>query len=263
MNSVNPKLLIFCAVITLIVNTCKEHGTDPIESFKSPSEMNWVADTLRMPDNALQFIPEDMLVLSPQNIWLAVWISHGQVFHYDGNNMELSDDIGGGIDCLVGANMNNLWAGGYIGRDENGKFIRHAFIGHYNGSTWDNKEFDIKTELLDMCNDGKGNLWACGRNGLVFKYTDNVWSADTVKIQIPKNSEYILKSIEYFNGKINIVGYAIDNETPKNVFYYINGYFKNWTVVDSFTISKNESTLKWGTWGLCKVGEKDLLTCVY
>ena len=138
MNSKNIIAAIIIAAIIITAFSCKDTGTGPTtKPFKDPREMTWTADTLPVPSGAIQVLPQDMLVVSTTDIYLATWVGHGQIMHYDGTKWKLARDVGGaGIDCLAMDGNNTLWAGGYIGRDVGGQFTQNAFVISYNCSSW-------------------------------------------------------------------------------------------------------------------------------
>ncbi len=241
--------ILFIISLLQIVASCKEKGTEPplTKPFKNPREMTWTADTLKMPDYAIQLLPLDLLVVSPEDIWLAAWVGHGQVYHYDGKTWNMVKEIGGGINCLVqGSTPNSIWVGGYIGRDVDGQFTQNAYLGYYNGANWQDNEFQLKSELLDMSTDPSGNIWACGRNGLVFKYENNKWTTDTINLNLNDNVAYWLKSIENFNGKTYILAPTAHKTTYLEKYYFLSGDMDNFIVLDSMIFDSPSVTIKWG-----------------
>lgn len=245
------------------MNSCKDNGTGPTRKpFKNPREMTWTADTLKMPDYAIQLLPRDLLVVSPENIWLAAWVGHGQVFHYDGKSWEMVKEVGGGINCLVQGNTpNSIWAGGYIGRDVNGQFTQNAYLGYYNGTSWQDNEFQLKSELLDISKDTGGNIWACGRNGLVMKYENNKWIADTIKIgykQTYPEVEYFLRSIEEYDYRQSVIAWIGDIDRKRNIYYYITGQIDNWSIVDSIVSELPIDVIRFGNFGVYPISNKKL-----
>lgn len=237
--------VIFLLSLFTALTTCTEQSINPTEQLKDPREMTWTADTIKMPDTAIQLLPLDMIVVSPNNIWIAFWVGHGQLWHYDGNSWKVSEDIGGGINCLAKKSDIDLWAGGRIGRYDGD----NVAVANYKNGTWTWNEMTIKGEILDMCTDTQGNVWACGRNGLVMKYTNNNWVADTINIKLGTNFSYLLTGIKYYNSKIYVVGTKINKNTLLETHYYISGDIKNWTVQDSMVFNPSVN-VKWGNWGL-------------
>jgi hypothetical protein len=239
MKNKNLTAMLLAVAISLVVFNCKDTGTGPTQKpYKDPREMTWTADTLPVPEGAIQVLPEDMLVVSPTDVWLATWMGHGQVMHFDGRTWKSSLDLGGGIDCLTQDVSGNIWAGGYSNT---------IYLGCYDGNSWARvNDKGITGEILDMCTDVNGNIWACGRNGVVLEYTQGKWIADTIKINFSYPVEYFLKSIEFYNGKAFVLASSINKNTLTEKYFYIYGAIKNWTIADSITLDSPSSTIKWG-----------------
>ena len=84
------KVIFLLSVLFLQLVSCKDTGTGPNQKpFKDPRQMTWTADTLPVPSGAIQVLPEDLLVVSPTDIWLATWVGHGQIMHYDGKEWKM------------------------------------------------------------------------------------------------------------------------------------------------------------------------------
>ena len=210
--------------------------------------MTWTADTLKPINDAIQLLPENLLVFSPNDIWLVSYsdIARGLLWHYDGKNWTESNiaaDVGGmRVNDIAGYNSSNLWTVGYSG-DE-------IFIARYDGTHWTRQNnMNIKGELLDMSKDPSGNLWACGRNGVIMKYDKTKWIADTIKVgyldKYP-DAGYLLKSVEYHKDRIYALGSVFDFDRRREVYYFFSGDINNWTIVDSMIIDSPSSTIKWG-----------------
>jgi hypothetical protein len=246
--------IIYLTIISLVIFiSCSEQGTTPTtEQLKDPREMIWTADTLKMPDTAIQLIPEDMLVVSPNDIWLAVWVGHGQIWHYDGKTWTVVEDIGGEVDCLVKKSETELWAGGRIGRSDG----NNVAVAKYKNGAWIWDEMNIKGEILDMCTDPQGNVWACGRNGIIMKYSNNKWVVDTIKIKINAEVSYWLQSIEFHDGKIYVLASTADKLKLTETYYYFIGDLKNFVAKDSMTLGVNSN--KWGYRKLYSLNFKNL-----
>ena len=233
--------------------SCKDSGTNPNQTIKTPREMTWTADTLPVPSGAIQVLPEDLLVVSPTDVWMAVWVGHGQIMHYDGKTWKMVKEIGGGIDCLVQGNSNDIWAGGYFGHQNGSQFTRSIYLGNYNGISWYDNELSMQSEILDMTKNSDGNIWACGRNGVVLKYEGKKWITNTIKVGYLKqnfNVSYLLKSIEYYKNNLFVLANLYDSEKQREIYYYIYGDINNWTVADSMVIDSPNSIIKWGYYGL-------------
>ena len=235
--------------------SCKTSPTEPERRIKTPREMTWTVDTLPVPQGAIQVLPEDLLVLLPTDIYLATWVGHGVIMHYNGSTWTKVLDSGG-INCLAGTTTEGLWAGGYTG-NPNGEVL----ISHYNGVQWKNVSTGVKGELLDMTQDPEGNIWACGRNGVILKYDKTKWIADTIKIKFNYPVEYFLKSIAYYNGNIYVLASSQNTSTLKQKYFYTRGNIGNWTIADSMFFDSPTSEIKWGNFGLYNLqGNGELYT---
>ncbi|MCL5031594.1 MAG: Rax2 family protein [Bacteroidetes bacterium] len=124
---------------------------------------------------------DNILVFSPNDVWVCGWsdISRGLIWHYDGKQWSESNigaDVGGmRVDDIAGYSSNDLWAAGYSGDN--------IFLAHYDGYRWTRQsDMNIRGELLDMSKDPEGNLWACGRDGVMLKYNKTKWIVDRIKV---------------------------------------------------------------------------------
>ena len=235
--------VLITAAISCTAFSCKDSGTGPNQKpFKDPREMTWTVDTLPVPEGAIQVLPKDLLVVSLTDVWLATWVGHGQIMHYDSKTWKMVKEIGGGINSLVQGNSNDIWAGGYSNT---------IYLGHYDGVSWTRSDdMGITGEILDMSRDPYGNIWACGRNGVVLKYSQGKWVADTIKINFSYPVEYFLKGIEYHNDMVFVLASSMNINTLVEKYFYISGNIKNWTVVDSMILDSPTSEIKWGYRGL-------------
>jgi hypothetical protein len=246
-------ILLLISLFQLFIG-CKDNGTGPKpEPFKNPRDMTWNADTLETGDpNQLQLIPENLLVFSPNDAWLCCWADGplGQMWRYDGKDWLVNDilkDVSGKPRDIAGTSSNNLFAGGYIGDN--------VFIAKYNGGNWtdiypgfytvDPSKW-LKGDILDMSVDASGNIWACGRNGLVMKYENNKWTTDTINLNINDDISYWLKSIDSFNGKTYILASTAHKTTFLEKYYFLSGYMGNYVVLDSMVFDSPSVIIKWG-----------------
>jgi len=247
------KNLVFnMAIITIscLAFSCNKSITEPEKRIKTPREMTWTADTLTSPDpTSIQLMMRNILAFSPNDIWVCGWsdVARGLLWHYDGKSWTESNiaaDVGGmRVNDIAGYNSSNLWAVGYSG-DE-------IFIARYDGTHWTRQNnMNIKGELLDMSKDPSGNIWACGRNGVILKYDKTRWIADTIKINFSTPTEYFLKSIEYYNSKAYVLATTLIKNTGILKYYYIYGDINKWTIADSMTFDATLRKIKWGNWGL-------------
>ena len=234
------KIVLISSIIFLQLTSCKDSGTEPNQKqFKDQREMTWTVDTLPVPEGAIQVLPKDLLVVSLTDVWLATWVGHGQIMRYDSKTWKMVKEIGGGINSLVQGNSNDIWAGGYSNT---------IYLGHYDGVSWTRADdMGITGEILDMSKDPSGNIWAVGRNGVVLKYSQGKWIADTIKVNHYSDASYSLYSITSFGNKMYTLAAILDSKRKRDVYYFINGEINNWTVIDSMVLDFRSSIVKWGT----------------
>ena len=119
----------------------------------------------------------------------------------------------------------------------------------YDGIKWQRYYPNIKGDILDMSSEKNGNIWACGRDGLVMKYANNTWNSDTIRLNylqtFPK-AEYLLQSIEEINMESIVLATIYNSDEHKYIYYFINGDMNNWTVLDSMILETPSSNIKWG-----------------
>ncbi len=243
------KTVTLLSLFTILIS-CNEQGTNPNKTIKTPREMTWTADTLTSPDpSGGQLMMENILVFSTNDVWVCGWndIARGLIWHYDGTKWRESnivEDTGGmRVNDIAGYSSSDLWTVGYSGQE--------IFLAHFDGQHWTRQNnMGIKGELLDMSKDPSGNIWACGRNGLIMKYDQTRWIADTIKIKFPYPAEYFLKSIEYYDGKIYVLASSLNTSTLVEKYFFVSGNINNWTIADSMDFSLPTSIRKWGYRGL-------------
>jgi hypothetical protein len=247
-------VVILSLFLFIIFTSCRQSSVDPVQVIKTPRQMTWTCDTLTSPDNtSIQLIMRNIVAFSPKDVWITGWsdVSRGLIWHYDGSSWKesnIANDIGTlRIDDLAGSSGNDLWAGGYS-NDYLPDF--YACFAHYDGNKWTKyPHIDVKGEVIDMTKDPEGNLWACARDGVVFKLINGKWTADTIKIGYDQNQDYYwLRSIEYFKDRIFIIATVAHSSLYK--YYYITGDMKNWAIQDSFIVDSPDDKIKWGNQGL-------------
>ncbi|MFA7421009.1 MAG: hypothetical protein WCZ90_15105 [Melioribacteraceae bacterium] len=242
--------LIAVAVLACFSVSCKESITDSRPRIiRPPQDMIWTADTLKGLDQYAQLIPRNLFVFSANDAWLTCWsdIARGLIWHFDGKawtESNIAKDVGGmRIQDINGYSSRDLWACGYTG-DE-------IFLAHYDGSKWTKYNTNgIKGELLDMCKDADGNIWACGRNGLIMKYDKTKWNIDYVKINFSYDAQYFLKGIEIFQEGTYLIATTVNQVTLDETYYYVKGKMNQWTIVDSVKLNFVNPQMKWGNYKL-------------
>lgn len=242
--------LVLVFALTFFSFSCNENPTDSRPRIiRPPQEMIWTADTLKGFDQYAQLTPENLLVFSANDAWLVCWsdIARRLIWHFDGKTWHESNiaaDVGGmRVRDIAGYSSRDLWACGYTG-DE-------IFLAHYDGSSWTKYNTNgIKGDLLDMCKDAEGNLWACGRNGMIMKYDKTKWSYELFKLPTFPNSEFFFKSVSSFGNKTYLLLTTIRENPWYEKYYYVIGQTNNWSVVDSIIVDSPFAKVKWGYRGL-------------
>jgi hypothetical protein len=237
----NKKIFITAILSSLVTfNSCNS-PTETDQQFKHPREMTWSADTLMPDPEAIQLIPESILAFSPKDIWLVCYsdVARRLLWHYDGIEWKPVESGGGKrYTDLAGYNSEDIWLGGYSGEK--------AHFTHKKGNTFTRYDFDIVGQILDMTMDPQGNIWACGRNGIIMKYDKTKWITDTLKMSFNTDTEYFLKAVEYYHNKIFALLSTLNKQTLIETYYYAYGDLKNWTLGDSVTYNSPSMTFKFG-----------------
>lgn len=249
----NIAFIIAAVMLTL---SCGEGVTDSRERIiRAPQDMIWTADTLKGHDQYASLYPENLIVFSPNDAWLVCWsdIARRLIWHFDGKTWSESNiqaDVGGmRVNDIAGYSSSDLWTCGYTGNE--------IFLAHYNGSHWEKYNTNgIKGELLDMCKDNDGNLWACGRNGVVMKYDKTKWHVDYINIPGRKPEEYWINGIGYLDGKINLTVSFSSFEQKREEYFHVQGSMNNWVIIDSAKIQIPPHQSKWGTWNFGQSNNK-------
>lgn len=248
--------LIFFLAAVVVTLSCSEGVTDSRERIiRTPQEMIWTADTIKSLQKGYFLYPNNLLVFSADDAWLVVNgdINRGKLRHWDGkswNGTSVENDASGmRPEDVDGYNSNDLWACGSL-NDQ-------ILLAHYDGRSWSRYNTNrIKGELLDMCKDADGNLWACGRNGLVMKYDKTKWQVDYVRIPGLKPEDYWINGIGFADGKINLTVSFSSFEQKREEYFHFQGSMNNWVIKDSVKIQIPPHTNKWGTWGFMQSNGK-------
>jgi hypothetical protein len=243
----NKKIFITAILSSLVTfNSCNS-PTETDQQFKHPREMTWSADTLMPDPEAIQLLPENILAFSPKDIWLVCYsdVARRLLWHYDGIEWKPVESGGGKrYTDLAGYNSEDIWLGGY-----NGEKVHFT---HKVGNTFTRHDFNIAGQIKDMTIDPQGNIWACGRNGIIMKYDKSKWIVDTLKMNFNSETAYYLNTISYFNNRVNLLLTTIDIKSLIQTYYFVYGSIGKWTIADSMKfIFPNE--VKWGNLGLFSI----------
>jgi len=241
-------ILIFTIAALIFTNSCNS-PTENQQQFKHPKDMVWTADTLLPDPDAIQLLPENILVFAPNDIWLVCYsdVAKRLLWHYDGKTWTPIESGGGKrYTDLAGYNQYDIWLGGYSGEK--------AHFTHKDGNNFIRHDFDIKGQILDMTMDDKGNIWACGRNGIIMKYDKTKWIVDTLKMYFTSERDYFINSIEYFSDRINLLLTTIDQRSLIQTYYFAFGDLNKWMIADSMTFNY-PNPIKWGNLGLFSINK--------
>lgn len=245
-----PGLMYFCS--------------SPTEPFvKDPRDYTWTIDTIKNTnEGALQTMLQSIWASSPNDVYVCGFVDIGpNIYHYNGENWESIDLSNYGLsrgirNKVFGFSDNDVWIAGGLGHGYVGNRYINSDLIHFNGSEWENYEFETKGELTDVWGTSSEDLWACGRNGLVIHREGQEWDFDTVSIeQIYGDYELYLYGIREYNGEVYVVGYRYPDP-----YYLLKRTIGNWIVIDSVE-SGNEYT--YGTTGLFVSKENELYSHGY
>lgn len=250
------KLMIIICIIGGLIS-CNDSTTDSNPPFKHPKEMTWTADTLSPAPEAIQLMPVDLIAFDHDDIWIACWsdVARRVMWHFNGSSW-IDSDIQGqsgpiGLSAIAGFSSRDLWAGGFYGYNSS----YYAALSHFNGLRWSKTDLNIEGEILDMTTDEEGNIWACGRNGVVLKYSQSSdqWFLDTVIVgyldYYPK-AQFVINSICSYKNKIFLLAAVIDYSHSNEIYYFFSGDINNWNLIDSMVINSPEDKIRWGYYGL-------------
>lgn len=252
----NLVLIIAAVVLTL---SCGEGVTDSRERIiRAPQDMIWSADTIKAVKNGFGVYPENLIVITANDAWLVVDgdYSQGKLRHWDGKNWNPT-----GVDnSALGMRPNDIEGYGLINMWTCGGLNDEILLANYDGSSWTRYNTNgIKGELLDMCKDAEGNLWAGGRNGLVMKYDKTKWTSEYIYIpglNPQPDEDYFIHCIEYLNGKINLSITFSSYKQRREEYFHVQGSMNNWVIKDSVKIQNPPHTNKWGTWSFVRSNNK-------
>lgn len=241
-------LTLFVTAI-LITVSCKENLTENDNKIKAPNEMKWSADTLAYPDSP-QTSMTQICAFTTKDIYVVGWCSvvRGEMYHFNGNNwspVDLANDIGGHrINRLLGLAPNNIWSVGYEGE--------HNLIAHYNGTYWEKINTSTKGNLLAVDGDSPNNIYACGREGVVYYYDGTKWKYDQFVPLGYASNAFQLHGVAVYKGETFLIGRAVSSEKHIWKEYFIRGKYQNWKIVDSMNFANGSVRVKWGFYQIKK-----------
>lgn len=264
----------FLVIITAIsiLNSCKDNGTQPPQT-KSVRDYTWTADTLYY-EGSIQTLMRSIWGSSSNDIYVCGHsdANRGQIWHYDGVkwssvNVFLTITSTAYTPYKVhGITSNNVFiVGAKIDYNPNPppNFLNESFIIQYDGTKWIEHKVNTKSAVNSVYVTSPTEVWACGDDGIVYYYNGNTWDLDTIKINIPQNSEYKLYSIVNTNSSIYILGVLHENAGARSTVYLFNNNNGSWVKADSFVIDSQNNDWKWGTHHLKYTSYNKLLAVGY
>lgn len=167
---------------------CSSNPAGPDGGGKDPRLYTWSADTLAFP-GSLQTIMFNIWGSSPNDVYT---VGHnergfGMMYHYDGTNWQpvslpILDAGSPSFTDIQGFAENDIWA---VGRAARSNFnpppdvLHTGFVLHYDGSGWKKQAVPLPdsngTNLFAVGGSSSSNLFAGGRNGLMFHYNGTRW----------------------------------------------------------------------------------------
>lgn len=245
-------------LISIFTLSCKESPSENNNKIKTPLEMTWTVDTLAYPESA-QTLMTQFCAFVPNDIYIVGWCSYvgGEMYHYDGKSwspVNVVKDIGGHrINRLYGFSPNNIWGAGYEGE--------HNLLVHYNGIKWENIGLTTQGNLLAIDADSPNNIYAVGKNGVIYHYDGNKWIYEKFIPKLLDNTSFQYYSVAVYNSETFILGLGINNGFSKK--YIIKGKIGSWGIVDSVDMTEPNLKVKWGIDAFEKGGNGKLYSYGY
>jgi hypothetical protein len=221
-------------IFTLVqLSSCKSN-TEPIEYCKRPMEMAWTVDTLSYP-GSIQTLVLKMVGVSNNDLYAmgACDAAGGRIYHFNGvkwSSYNVAQYIYGfWVYDMIAFNWNNIVGVGTRGDDE--KIL--AF--YYDGLTWKYELAGdyIQGALYAVDGENSNNIYACGKDGLVYHFDGMYWKKEIIKLNIPSNSFYRLSSVAVYKDEAWLIGSVTNNNVNYYRSFLIKGKVNNWAVVDS------------------------------
>ena len=207
--------------ILLLVNSCKDKITGPVETQPGRTDYIWTVDTLYSPMNYLFTIWGS----SPNDVWTtgAGGTVKDRLFHFDGTkwkNYEVPPGCYGNV--LYGFSTDNVWMGGSGGK-----------IWHFDGKSWAlNFTYQPNgwqtVDISDIWGTNPNDVYAVGvvfydhqmyQRGFILHYDGAVW-----KKIYEANFYSQLEKIRKENSNIYIYNYKLSygiNGASDTVEYYL------------------------------------------
>lgn len=254
--------IIFLLVIIITFTYSCQSGNEPGNNTKDPRDYTWTIDTLSYPGSA-QTLMSSIWASSPEDVWICGHNDrgYGKMYHYDGTAWEPVDLF---LDIDLGViSVNDVWGSAYynifaVGEREyydqqKKEHVKASMILRYNGFHWFETRFEETGELYSIDGDSENNIWACGRDGIVYHFNGQDWALDTVIVK-PVNDD-----ISYSNYYINVTNDAVYmlnaynvNSQAKTTYTLYENNNSHWAIVDSFSRFPGNGDYDFGRAGVVK-----------
>jgi hypothetical protein len=248
-----PIIILILILSLVFFNSCSDNTINPNELLKDPRDLTWTSDTIAY-EGSMQTFLTSMWVYSPTDAWVAGHNerSFGEIYHFDGNKWTENEPMRSGvpistksINQIMGLTPNNLWMVG----DRRG-FTRKELILNWNGSTWKEHVLNIQLRPICLFTNRANDIWVGCDSAVVYHYNGTKWERDKPKLNILPASTYFINGIIVKDTNTYLNVYVNDTVGKRYLFYFVNGNFKNWVVLDSMEIKDPQSVIKWGNWGI-------------
>jgi len=237
-------LIIAPILILLIISGCKDSGTD-IQPVKDPRNYSWTVDTLEFPNSA-QTLMNDLWGSSKKDVYVVGHNSraYGKMWHYDGEtwtDVKLKASRGGNISGVIdlksisGISGSNIWAVGEKIRTNASpppNFIDSSLIIYYNGTSWNEVNFERRRRLADVYAKSANNVWAVG-DTTIYHYDGVKWTREYVPLVTPPNSSLFISKIVSNDNTVYASGSIHNNLTGEDVNYIFIRNEKGWSILNS------------------------------
>ena len=234
-------LIIASILILFAIGGCKDSGTET-QPVKDPRNYSWSVDTLAFPNSA-QTLMRDLWGSSSKDVYA---VGHndrafGDMWHYDGTSwtdVKLKVSQGGNIQgsislsAISGISGSNIWAVGdknRINPSPPPNSIDSSLIIYFDGTRWNEVNFERRRRLADVYVQSSNNIWACG-DTTIYHYDGIKWTREYVPLVTPPNSSLFIASIISNSTTAYAKGLIHNNITGNNTFYFFKRNEQGWNI---------------------------------
>jgi hypothetical protein len=245
------------AIIILSIYSCKSSPTEPVLDFNN---ITWKADTLAYP-GSYQTNMYSIWGTSSENLYVCGHNErgYGQVWHYNGSkwtDIDIAKDIpnkSGDYQKMFGFSADKIWLVGehaFMGTEKPARSYGNPLIVRYNGTKWTVDHLGADTAMIvDIHGTSYDNLWACGSNGVLYKYSSGSWKTMQIFKDIKEQ-----KKLNFASVKTNGTDVYLFANKQLNSFIDFYEYFiilnnDKISRIDSFRITSENQNYKWGFTG--------------